>query len=67
MFDWLTEIELDWTVLLLTVIGSGAMIAVMWFNPMWQESAAFPTSRKILMSIILPIIAYPLVHWQWNK
>ncbi|KKM18815.1 hypothetical protein LCGC14_1661910 [marine sediment metagenome] len=67
MFDWLTEIEIDWPTLVLTIILSGVMIAIMWFNPLWQESAAFPTKTKILMSVVLPIIAYPIVYRQLNK
>ncbi len=67
MFDWLTEIEIDWPTLVLTVALSSVMIAIMWFNPLWQESLAFPTKTKILMSVVLPIIAYPIVYRQLNK
>lgn len=67
MFDWLEEIDLDWYTLGLTGVLSAVMIAVMWFNPIWKDSLAFTTGTKILMSIVLPVIAYPLVHKQLNK
>ena len=42
MLDFLNEIELDWLAVALALVFSAIMLGIVWFNPIWKESTAFP-------------------------
>ena len=51
MFDWLMEIDLDWYAVALTVAVGSIFIAMIWMNPLWQESAVYTPGKKVFISI----------------
>ena len=73
-WEAITEIEWDLTALVLTFIFSSLVLAFIWKSPMWAtpeipyrltQITGIP--MKILMSILLPIISYPLAVRARNK
>ena len=66
-WEAITSMEWDLTALFLTIIFSAFLLAFIWKSPMWATPETYRvtqitgTPMKILMSILLPIIGYPLV------
>lgn len=64
MFEFLEDIEINWTAVALVLGFSLLFWAIIWLNPLWKQSTAFDFKVKLIMSILLPIISYPFVARQ---
>ena len=66
-WEAITGMEWDLTALILTFLFSAFVLAFIWKSPMWATPETYRFTQitgipmKILMSILLPIIGYPLV------
>ena len=66
LWEAITGMEWDLTALILTFIFSAFLLAFIWKSPMWATPETYRVTQitgvpmKILMSILLPIIGYPL-------
>jgi len=66
LWEAITGMEWDLTALILTFIFSALLLAFIWKSPMWATPETYRVTQitglpmKILMSILLPIIGYPL-------
>ncbi len=74
MWESLSEIEWDPKALILTLLFSSIVLAFIWKSPMWatpEEAYRFTKitgiPMKILLSILLPIIGYPLANRALTK
>lgn len=74
LFEAVTELEWDLKALILTLLFSSLMWAIMWKTSMWatpEEAYRFTRINgmpmKMLLSILLPIIGYPLTVRALNK
>ena len=74
MWESITEMEWDPVVLVLTLLFSSIVLAFIWKSPMWTtpiEPYRFTDitgiPMKILLSILLPIIGYPLANKAWHR
>ena len=73
IWEAISGIEWNLSALVLTLLFSSLMLAFIWKSPMWvtPETYRFTqitgTPMKILMSILLPIIGYPLAVRALNK
>jgi len=59
-----SNLELDWVAVGFTLIGSTAFTFMMWMIPTWDT---YPIVYKIIISVLLPFIAYPMVLNKLNK
>ena len=73
-WESLTEIEWDPKALILTLMFSAIVLAFVWKSPMWatpEEAYRFTKitgiPMKVLLSILLPVIGYPLAVRAGNK
>lgn len=67
LMEAIQSIEWSLTALVLTFVFSGIMWAIMWKNPIWVDSTFFTPTYKIILSILLPLIGYPLAVSSLNK
>ncbi len=58
------DLEFNTTAAALALVLSGIFIAMVWGIPTWDN---YPTSNKVAITILLPIISYFIVLWQMNK
>lgn len=72
-WESISEVEWDIKALILTVLFSSMMWAIMWKTSMWATPETYRFTQvngipmKILISILLPIIGYPLAVRSLNK
>ena len=72
---WEAISGMEWNLkaLILTLLFSSIMIAIIWKTPMWATPETYRFTQvtgppmKILISILLPIIGYPLAVSALNK
>lgn len=67
IWESMTELEIDWVVLGLTLLFSAFWIYIMWGTSLWQNSTYFTTGKKLILSIAIPIVGYPIAYRAWNK
>ncbi len=74
MWEAVSEVEWDITALVLTIGFSSIMWAIMWKTSMWatpEEAYRFTqitgVPMKVILSVLLPIIGYPLAVRARNK
>ena len=72
-WEAITEIEWDIKALVLTILFSSLMWAIMWKTSMWATPEIYRATQitglpmKTLLSILLPIVGYPLAVRSLNK
>jgi len=64
MFD---DLDIDWTAVGLSLALSTIPWYIMWKTQMWQDSVSYTTTKKIMLSAVVPIIGYFIVKWQLSK
>ena len=72
---WESISGLQWNLsaLVLTLLFSSLLLAFIWMSPLWATPETYRLTQitgipmKILMSILLPIIGYPLAARALNK
>lgn len=62
LFDF-SEMELNWVAVGFSLAGSAMFWLMIWKIPTWNT---FPFTYKMILSVALPIVAYPLVLKKLN-
>lgn len=63
----LDEIELDFTVVGISLVLYGMVIAAVWFLPASFGLASFPLFTRIIISVIMMPVSYVIVNMINNK
>ena len=66
-WELISELEFNWTVLVITLIGSVLLSTMIWKSPLWVSSDAFGFKEKLFLTIGTPIMGYIMGMRAWNK
>ena len=67
LWESITELEFNWTAVIITLAMTLFMWAVIWLNPIWIKSTYFTFGKKMFLTISFPIIGYILAVRGLNK
>lgn len=72
-FVWLTIVEsikdVEWSLIafITTIVFTAIMLTMIWKSPLWVNAVYFDTTKKLILSVLFPIVAYPISVRAWNK